>query len=243
MVQTAHDQIMWSADVDDSAGVLFHAKKMDGFKLVKLDRLFTETNGLGSVERVQGAGLNVFDDAKLVEIPTKLEALAKLHVKRKPFMLNCMAHSISNGKMDGDLPPDDKDGLRRFADVCNDAGVLSCAVTVLTSKTDDIVLTEFNDRTAIDQVLFYVEWLIKAGFTDLVCSPMELAALTEAGFLEHINANCPGIRLVNSSAGDQARIGTPKGAVSAGAKRLVIGRDLTTDPASNYAKIVAELED
>lgn len=242
MTLTAHDRIMWSADVDSPDIVIADARQMPGFHIAKLDRLFTETHGLNVVKHVQSVGIDVFDDAKLVEIPSKLESLAKLHVKNKPFMLNCMAHSISNGKMEGDLPDDDKDGLKRFADVCNEAGVLSCAVTVLTSKTEDIVLSEFNDRTAIDQVLFYVEWLIKAGFTDLVCSPMELDALTTAGFLEHIDANCPGIRLKGSSSDDQARIGTPQGTLAAGAVRLVIGRDITKDPVNFYPRIIAELE-
>ena len=135
---------------------------------------------------------------------------------------------------------DEIDGLKRFADVCLEAGVLPCAVTVLTSKNEETTRGEFNGRSAIEQVLYYADLLIRFGFTDMVCSPREAEAVRAESTLDVLDLNCPGIRMPDSPPDDQARSRTPQEAHEAGVNRLVIGRPITNGvPADNLRRIAA----
>ena len=53
----------------------------------------------------------------------------------------------------------------------------------------------------------------------------------------------PGVRPAGTAAGDQARVLTPKEAISAGATYLVVGRPIleSADPAQAAAAIVSEI--
>lgn len=209
---------------------------------IKIDRLFVERRSAYILALLRDRGLEVFYDAKYIEVPSKLEELAKVGVEHEPWMLDCMAGSTSNGDMTMYEERDLIDGLRRFADVCLNAQVLPCGVTVLTSKTDEIIAGEFNGRSAIDQVLWYAEKLVMAGFTDVVCSPMEAQAIYQR-FSTALNANTPAIRFADGDAGDQARVMTPAKAIENKAERLVMGRPLMGgDPAALFARAVAEVE-
>ncbi|MDQ3945948.1 MAG: orotidine 5'-phosphate decarboxylase, partial [Actinomycetota bacterium] len=55
----------------------------------------------------------------------------------------------------------------------------------------------------------------------------------------------PGIRLPGEAAHDQARVGSPAEAVTAGADVLVVGRAVTasSDPAAAATELMAELRD
>jgi len=197
--------------------------------------------GLAKIGAVQELGYKVFADAKIVEVPRKVMDLAYLHLIHRPWMLNVMAGICSTGNMVA-LDPNEVDALKRFADACLASGTLPCAVTVLTSKTPPMVATEFNGRTPDEQVLTYVEMLLGAGFTDIVCSPLEAEAIHAESRFDGMSLNTPGIRLPGSSMDDQARVDTPFAAIAAGANRLVIGSDLTKGNFSeNFARVAANL--
>ncbi len=233
------ERVIWSADVADEETLFSYLDHMPELRIVKIDRLFTTDVGLGVIDRLNERGLLVFDDAKIIEIPSKVVGIAKKHLAHKPFMLNCMAGAQSSGLLTHeDL--EKIDGLKRFADACHAAGTKPCAVTVLTSKTADVVGREFNGRDSMEQVLYYVETLLECGFTDVVCSPKELPAIRAETRFDSLKLNTPGIRPAGSDQGDQARSDTPEAAIAAGATRLVIGRPITTgDPAENLKNIVA----
>jgi orotidine-5'-phosphate decarboxylase len=238
----AAERVIWSADVPGDHEVMTFIDLMIGLKRAKVDRVYIGRNDEYILAVLRDRGIDVFYDAKYIEIPSKLEELAKQGVKYQPWMLNCMAGSVSNGDMSVYEDRDLMDGLMRFADVCLTAGTKPCGVTVLTSKTEEIVAGEFNDRTAIDQVLWYVEMLVKAKFTDVVCSPKEVPAIRER-FGDAIDLDNPGIRFADSDAGDQARVATPGSAVAGGSTCVIMGRPLTNgDPAENFARAVAEIE-
>jgi orotidine-5'-phosphate decarboxylase len=239
MINTA-EVIIWSADVDEAT---LDEVLVDGCPLqyVKLDRLGLTKMQLRKIRDVQERGFSVFADAKIAEIPDKVLEVAKLHLEYRPWMLNCMANISSSGIIKHE---DVKkiDGLKRFADLCLAAGTKPCAVTVLTSKTEAMVEREYNGRTPIDQVLVYVEMLLDAGFTDVVCSPLEVPAIRAEARFNKLDLNTPGIRLPESDVRDQARVNTPAAAKAAGATRLVIGSDLTNgDFAENFRRIDANL--
>ncbi len=235
------EQIIWSADVRDEAALMRHLDGMPDLRLVKVDRLLATEAGLGLVDRLNERGLRVFDDAKIIEIPSKVVGIASKHLAHRPWMLNCMAGVQSSGVL-SDPDPDQVDGLKRFAQACHDAGTKPCGVTVLTSKRAAVVQREFNGRAAVEQVLYYVEALLESGFTDVVCSAQELAAIRAESRFDRLELNVPGIRPRGSDVGDQARVDTPLSALRAGADRLVIGRAITTgDPQQNLAGIVDEI--
>ena len=113
---------------------------------------------------------------------------------------------------------------------------------MLTSKTDEVIVNEFNYRTAIEQVLWYVEMLVDAEFTDVVCSPKEAPTILRR-FGDAIDLDNPAIRFADSAADDQARVATPGSAVAGGTTRVIMGRPLTNgNPAENFARAVEEVE-
>jgi orotidine-5'-phosphate decarboxylase len=241
MAETAAERIIWSADVSSPAKLGWNIGRLPELRNVKLDRAFMEGRELRLLAEVAELGVNVFDDAKIVEIPSKVVEIAKKHLVYKPWMLNCMAGVVSNGVFAGD-DPEKLDGLKRFADACLQAGTRPCAVTVLTSKTPEISEREFGFLPT-DQVLDYLDLLLQAGFTDVVCSPKEVGAIRADSRFDKLDLNTPGIVMRGSSSPDQARTNTPGAAVKAGATRLVIGRALTGDDMlNNFRAIVRDIE-
>lgn len=235
------DRIIWSADVPDEDALMGNLDRMPELRIVKIDRLFLEGRDYSVFDRLNERGLLVFSDAKIIEIPSKVVAIAKKHLAHKPWMLNCMAGVESNDVLVHE-DPDKIDGLKRFADACHAAGTRPCAVTVLTSKSGEVVEREFNGCSSIEQVLYYVEQLLDCGFTDVVCSPKEVPAIRAESRFDVLDLNTPGIRPTGSATGDQARADTPAAALAAGATRLVIGRPITKgDPAQNLRNIVASI--
>ena len=235
------NRIIWSADVPDTPTLLAHLRSMPNLGWIKIDRLFATLHGLSVIDQLKEYGILVFDDAKIIEIPSKLVAVAKAHLVHRPDMLNCIAGGLSNGVFNH-LDSDQQDGLKRFADACHQVGTKPCGVTILTSKTPAVVTEEFNGRSHIEQVLYYVDILRVCGFTNIVCSPAELQAIRSESQFDHLELNVPGIRPVSSVHDDQARVNTPRNALNAGATRLVIGRPITEgDPAKNLSIILKSI--
>lgn len=252
------EDIIWSADVaaerlriELQAGLpVTHLKLTDSQALrYMVGDLVAETPGVDIIDIIQQTyGINVFLDAKSSGVPHELLDKALFWLQYKPWMLNCMAGgAVSNGNMHAEKAKD-RDGLKRFADACLEAGTLPCAVTVLTSKTPHTVAREYPRRTSTQQVLTYASWLKQAGFTDIVCSPLEAQAIKMEPSLHGLKVNTPGVRLADDDITDQARIDTPSGAIKNGADRLVIGTSLTgtddtnSDLRENFAQIVHEIE-
>lgn len=242
-------QIIWSADVDvyDLERVITKQALPKG-TVIKLDRLFFENNDKSLIEFCQEHGYPVFVDAKIIEIPDKVVAIAETYLKHKPWMLNVMAGACSTGLSESE-DPKRVDALARFAKACSDAGTRSCAVTVLTSKTESTSMQEFG-VSSLEQVSCYAKMMKLCRMTDIVCSPLEAYELRRTHEFEGLDINTPGVRLPDSSVDDQARIMTPARALSNGADRLVIGRDLTNGDGDivervkrNYARIMENIED
>lgn len=237
-----YDHIIWSADVPGIKAMDQALEQMPLLKYVKVDRSFIDEYGWGVFSMLAEREVLSFDDGKLTEIPSKLEKNAITHLRKAgPWMLNCMAGSVSS--MDWSHPDKNElDGLKCFADVCNNIGTKPCGVTVLTTKTEMTVANEFGGRSNIDQVLWYVECLLQAGFTDVVCSPLEVAAIRRRSYFDSLELNTPGVRPAGSAARDQKRISTPAATLRAGANRLVIGGPITDGPGT-YGENLAAIAD
>lgn len=243
--EDTYERIIWSADVSDDPQLTGKLRVIGDVPIrVKIDRLYTRRHGDAIFDWLNFNGYKVFNDAKLVEIPSKLAELAKEEIKRtRPWMLNCMAGSVSNGVGKAESQAE-LDGLKQFAEICLEHDVLPCAVTVLTSKETSVVMDEFNGRNAIEQVVRYAHWLAEFGFTDMVCSPQEAAAIRRVPELDVLHLNTPGVRMPGDAVGDQARVATPGQAIKDGVNRVVIGRPITgsDDPVATIEAIAADIE-
>lgn len=241
MYTDPREQIIWSADVADEAALMAALDLMPELQIIKIDRLFLEGRSLDIIQRLQMLGYQVFDDAKIWEIPSKSLGIAEKHLKQQPWMLNCSADILSTGLAEHENA-DKIDGLQRFAYACHKVGTRPCGVTVLTTKTPEIAEQEFG-KSSIEQVLYYADKLVEFNFTDIVCSPLEVPVLRSERRFDNLDINTPGVRPLWAVKGDQARVSTPTTALQAGANRLVIGRPITDGvPAENLTRIFDEIE-
>lgn len=247
-VQFSPETIIWSADVPraDIEKVIEEQALPEG-TVIKLDRLFFENESKDFIDYCQDRGYPVFCDAKIIEIPDKTMKIAETYLEYRPFMLNVMAGICSTGNYSENVDEKQRDALARFADACLDAGTLSCAVTVLTSKNNETCRNEFNIDSPLEQVMNYVGMLDEAGITDVVCSPKEAGEINK-WYYRRFSINTPGVRLPGSSKDDQQRVTTPHDALENGASRLVIGRDLIRGKGDiaervkhNYERIVQNI--
>ena len=219
--------IIWSADVSkEDIKAVIKAEALPKGTIIKLDRLFFEKNSKDFIHYCENAGYPVFCDAKIIEIPSKAIAIAETYLEYEPYMLNIMADACSNACW-VNASEENLDCLKQFADHCHLVGTRSCLVTVLTSKSPRLVDQEFG-VDPLAQVIKYARMAHHAGITDIVCSPAEASEIMR--YYDEFWLNTPGIRLPDAERDDQMRIMTPKKALEAGAKRLVIGRPLTGDP-------------
>lgn len=254
--------ICWSADDLDPELLIetLNLMKDAGIDIsqltVKIDRSMVEDHGWQIVKRIVATGVRVFLDGKYIEIPTKLAKLANLpalNISQLPYMVNCMAGSVSTEIWEAEPGSKDEekiDGLKRFADVLKTFDIQPCAVTVLTTKSDEVVAKEFNGRTREQQVIVYAEMLLAAGFTNMVCSPKEAAAIRCDTRFDGLRLWCPGIRPVGADVQDQVNADSPEGALAAGVDVMVIGRPISNgekgspnhnNPVANLLEIGANL--
>lgn len=243
-------RVIWSADVSrKKIKQVVDERLLPKGTIIKLDRLFFERYSKRFIDYCQDRGYLVFVDAKIIEIPSKSLEIAKSFLYHKPFMLNIMAHACSNGNFDPSS--EDPDFLPQFAKLCQEAGTKSCAVTVLTSKSETVCANEFNGRSARAQVKVYVEMMRKSGLTDIVCSPQEALMIREEMGITDLDINTPGVRLPESGKDDQQRIMTPYGAFKNGVTRIVVGRPLTGNNSQgpfidrigpNYGRLIENIQ-
>ena len=241
------EYLIWSADISpEKLRLVIDANVLPEGMFIKLDQQFF-LNALAAplegseltlndiapifdlhdlIGAIRSAGLRLFIDWKISEIPTKTEGIVRALTCLKPDMVNCMAGSLYTTGLQEHSDPQKVDGLTRFAKVCIENGIFPCGVTVLTSKDAGIASEEFS-RQVSEQVLFYAKLMMKAGFTDLVCSAREATVIRQYPELNGLELNCPGIRLPDTEARDQNRTMTPREAFRSGVNRLVIGSNLT----------------
>jgi orotidine-5'-phosphate decarboxylase len=115
------------------------------------------------------------------------------------------------------------------------------AVTILTSL-DDGACKELGLPPPAESVPTLAELAFAAGCDGVVCAPTDVEAV-RAICPKPFLIVTPGIRPAGSDPNEQARLSTPRGAIDAGADRLVIGRPITRadDPAAAARAIAEEL--
>lgn len=178
-------------------------------------------------------GMPVFLDLKLHDIPNTVAGAIRALLPRGPAMLT--VHAAGGPAM--------IEAARAAADEAGEERPILLAVTVLTSLSGASLAATGVAGGTRQQVLRLARLALDAGADGLVCSAGEAAMLRSAFGSEPVLV-VPGIRPAGSPQADQARVGTPREAVVAGADYLVVGRPVTeaVDPAAAAAAIAAEIE-
>ncbi len=199
---------------------------------VKLGMEFFYARGPQGYRAVAEAGLPVFLDLKLHDIPNTVAGGIRAVLPLRPAIVN--VHAAGGLAM-----------MRAAAEAAQEAGrerPLVIAVTVLTSLDEtDLAATGVAGAPA-DHVLRLAHLAARAGLDGVVCSAHEIEGLRrELG--PDFKLIVPGIRPAGSDIGDQKRIMTPAEALARGADVLVIGRPITgaADPREAAEAISASL--
>jgi orotidine-5'-phosphate decarboxylase len=178
------------------------------FGVAKIGLELYSASGPEAVVALQGAGLTVFADLKLHDIPTTVERAARV--------LGGLGVAYLNFHAAGGVPML-RAGLTGLAEGAASqpahARPRGLAVTVLTSDSDTSAFPARLDAA------------VAAGCDGVVCSMHEIAAVKHArGDLVTV---VPGVRLATDDPHDQRRVGTPEAVAAAGADVLVVGRAVT----------------
>lgn len=188
--------------------------------------------GPAVVGAVRAAGVSVFLDAKLHDIPSTVAAAARAAADLGASMLTVHASAGA-------------EAVRAAAAAA--PGVRLLAVTVLTSLSDSAQRDLFGGAETVEErVARWACLALEAGAAGVVCSPREAAAVraacAAAGRPEAWIVT-PGVRPSTPPA-DQARTGTVAEALRAGATHLVVGRPIleAADPAAVVRALLAEIE-
>ncbi len=203
---------------------------------VKLGLEFFCANGPAGIAAVASAGLPVFLDLKLHDIPNTVAGAMRAVCRLRPAMTTI--HAGGGFAMM-------QAAVKAAAEGAEAAGVprpLVLAVTVLTSLDQAELQGMGVGASMLEQVRRLAVLAQHAGVDGVVCSPHEVAEL-RAMCGPDFRLVVPGIRPAGASVDDQKRVLTPAQAVAAGADYLVIGRPITAaaDPAGAARAIAAEL--
>ncbi len=205
------DRLVLALDVGGLDDAVAIARKLQPwFATVKVgSELFAEA-GPHAVAAMRDLGFDIFLDLKLHDIPNTVERAARAHARRG-IRFFTMHASGGVAMLEAGIT-----GLRDGAHDAGHAEPIALGVTVLTSDTDT---SPFSERLG---------WAAAAKCGGVVCSAHELGAI--ATLAPGMATMVPGVRLPDSDAGDQARVGTPGDVVAHGGTWLVIGRTVTAAP-------------
>ena len=198
---------------------------------LKLGLEFFNAHGPDGVRPFLEMGLPVFLDLKYHDIPNTVAGACRAAAALGVSILN--VHAQGGAAMM-------RAALEAVKSVSPSTRLI--AVTMLTSLSDEDLLSVGLTPPVGDQVLRLASLTQQCGLDGVVCSAHEIATLRrELG--PDFQLIVPGIRPEGSATGDQRRVMGPAQARDAGASVLVIGRPITaaTDPAQAAREIAQSL--
>ncbi len=173
--------------------------------------------GIGIIRKCQDAGMDVFLDLKLHDIPFQVAGAVSTAGDMGITLLT--VHNSGGGAMLGAAvgARSETGGLPRLI-----------GVSVLTSLSDREVKTTYNNTPA--QLSMALGRTAHGhGLDGIVCSGLELPVLRQE-FPPPFLLVVPGLRFEGDIFNDQQRVTTPYEAVRNGADILVLGRSVTGQP-------------
>ena len=174
-------------------------------------------DGPAVVRELSGRGKRLFLDLKLHDIPNTVAGAARSAGRLGVELLT--VHAAGGAAM-----------VQAAVEAAREASggrTRVLAVTVLTSHAADRLPANYRRDVSLSEiVLALADEALGAGADGLVCSGEEVAALrTRFGAAPLLVV--PGTRPPGADTQDQARVVTPRAALSAGASWLVVGRAVT----------------
>lgn len=183
---------------------------------VKIGMEFFNAHGPAGYRAVAAAGLPIFLDLKLHDIPNTVAGGIRAVLPLRPAIVN--VHTAGGAAM-----------MRAAAAAAREAGEsrpLVIGVTMLTSlDASDLADTGVTGSPA-DHVRRLANLAASSGLDGVVCSAHEIEVLRR-DLGKDFKLIVPGIRPAGSDVGDQKRVMTPAEALTRGADVLVIGRPIT----------------
>lgn len=233
----ARDRLIVALDLEADDAITTARELAGVVRWVKVGMTLFYEEGPFIVERMLDLGFDVFLDLKLHDIPHQVQSAADRVARLGVGMFT--VHASGGAPMIKAAARGAREGAAR-------AGVPTpslLAVTVLTSMDDATLATVGVERTAAAQVPLLAKLAGGAGADGIVCSPQESAAMRGLLGTDALIVT-PGVRPAWAEAGDQSRIATPAGALTAGSSHLVVGRPITeaADPAEAAVTIISEME-
>ncbi len=195
-------------------------------------QLFT-AEGPQVVRDLVSSGRKVFLDLKYHDIPNTVAAAVRSAAELGVNMVT--VHASGGSKM-----------LKAAVEAASQSAAKPTvlAVTVLTSLSDADLQELGVAGNVLTQVLRLGALARAAGCGGLVASAQEARELRKA-LGEGFAIVTPGVRPTGATAGDQARVVTPRDAIAAGATYLVVGRPIleAADPGKAAREIQHEIEE
>ena len=178
----------------------------------KIGLEFYLRHGAQGIEKLkQENDFELFLDLKLYDIPNTVKGAVESVAFLSPKFLT--VHAAGGNKM-----------INAAAAALPNGSIT--AVTVLTSFSEADFAAMGQKNSIEETTKSWARMAIKSGATSLVCSPFEVGALRTLSDTAILIT--PGVRVEGDAPGDQARIMSPKQAISAGADLVVIGRSITS---------------
>ncbi|MBI5016131.1 MAG: orotidine-5'-phosphate decarboxylase [Deltaproteobacteria bacterium] len=211
--------MIFALDVDRRPEALAWVERLSGavgaFK-VGLELFVSE--GPGLVQELVARGERVFLDLKFHDIPATVAGACRAAGRLGAFLVN--VHALAG-----------PDALARAAEAAREGAREAgrpaprvIAVTVLTSHSARDLERLGLSGPPGEAVLRLAALARDAGLDGIVASPLEAERLRRLWPGAVIVT--PGVRPAGADAGDQVRVATPAGAVTAGADYLVVGRPI-----------------
>ncbi|MFL6354896.1 MAG: orotidine-5'-phosphate decarboxylase [Bryobacteraceae bacterium] len=216
-------------DVENVAGALQLVEKIgSAANFYKVGMELYAAAGMEIVSQLSSFGKNVFLDLKLYDIAETVRRATRQICKNgaPDFLTVHGSRTIMQAAVEGR----------------GDSQTKLLGVTVLTSfDQEDLADLGFSVPVG-DLVELRVRKAVESGIDGVVCSPLEIARVRQAGGPK-LSIVTPGVRSSGADAGGQKRVATPAEAIRNGADYLVIGRQVTraANPEAACQEILAEL--
>lgn len=198
---------------------------------VKIGMELFYSEGPEIVREIKEMGHKIFLDLKFHDIPNTVAGAMRSCLSLGVDMINL--HASGGSQMMTAAMEEAKKA---------DKMPLVIAVTVLTSMDEKTMKEELHVESSVEEaVLSYAKLTKKSGLQGIVCSALEVKKIKEVMGKDFLTVT-PGIRPLESTAGDQSRVVTPAMARELGSDYIVVGRPITKaeNPREAYEKIKNE---
>ncbi len=189
--------------------------------------LFSSGTGIRLIEALVKRGHKVFADFKFFDVPAT--------VSRSVRNLNGLGITFLTVHGDSQI-------IEAAVQATDEISIL--AVTVLTSMDEDSLTGMGVSMNLVDLVKMRAQNAQSLGCAGVIASAREAAFIRQQTGTE-FQIVTPGIRSAGTSANDQKRVMTVKGALDSGADYLVVGRPIrdAIDPSHAAAQFQIEITD